>query len=49
MPLAEMGERGRHWMAADFSWDKCASEMIAQYKSMLTQRGDRRLAAAHQS
>ncbi len=48
MPIAEMGERGRRWMAADFSWDKCASEMIALYKSMLAQRTDRRLAAAHQ-
>ncbi len=48
MPLAEMGERGRRWMAADFSWDKCASEMIALYKSMLTHHGERRLSAAHQ-
>jgi glycosyltransferase involved in cell wall biosynthesis len=48
MPLAEMGERGRRWMAADFSWDKCASEMIALYKSMLTRSGERRPAAAHQ-
>jgi glycosyltransferase involved in cell wall biosynthesis len=48
MPVAEMGERGRRWMAADFSWEKCASEMIALYKSMLAQHGDRRLAAAHQ-
>jgi glycosyltransferase involved in cell wall biosynthesis len=49
MPLAEMGERGRRWMTAEFSWDKCASEMIALYKNMLAQQGDRRLAAAHQS
>jgi len=48
MPVAEMGERGRRWMAADFSWEKCASEMIALYKSMLTRHGDRRLAAAQQ-
>ena len=48
MPIAEMGERGRRWMAADFSWEKCASEMIALYKSMLAQHGDARLAAAHQ-
>jgi glycosyltransferase involved in cell wall biosynthesis len=48
MPIAEMGERGRRWMAADFSWEKCASEMIALYKGMLTHRTDRRLAAAHQ-
>jgi glycosyltransferase involved in cell wall biosynthesis len=48
MPVAEMGARGRRWMAADFPWEKSASEMIALYKSMLTQRTDRRLAAAHQ-
>ncbi len=48
MSVAEMGERGRRWMAADFSWEKCASEMIALYKSMLTRHGDRRLAAEEQ-
>ena len=49
MPIAEMGERGRRWMAADFSWEKCASEMIALYKNLLTQSGERRLATAHQT
>jgi glycosyltransferase involved in cell wall biosynthesis len=48
MPIAEMGERGRRWMAADFSWEKCASEMIALYRSILTQSSDRHLATAHQ-
>lgn len=48
MPIAEMGARGRRWMAADFSWDKCASEMVALYKKMLMEHGDRRIAAAHQ-
>jgi glycosyltransferase involved in cell wall biosynthesis len=48
MPVAEMGERGRPWMAADFSWEKCASEMIALYKSVLTHSSDRHLATAHQ-
>ena len=48
MPIAEMGERGRRWMAADYSWEKCASEMMALYKNILRQSGDRRLAAAHQ-
>jgi glycosyltransferase involved in cell wall biosynthesis len=48
MPVAEMGERGRRWMATDFSWEKCASEMIALYKNLLAHRGERRLAAAHQ-
>ncbi len=48
MPLAEMGERGRRWMAADFSWEKCASEMIALYKNLVAQNGEQRLAAAHQ-
>jgi glycosyltransferase involved in cell wall biosynthesis len=41
MPVAEMGERGRRWMAANFSWDKCALEMLALYKDLLAQRGDR--------
>jgi glycosyltransferase involved in cell wall biosynthesis len=48
MPIAEIGERGRRWMAADFSWEKCASEMIALYKTLLTQSSDRTLATAHQ-
>jgi len=48
MPLAEMGSRGRHWMAAEFSWEKCASEMMQLYKTLLSQRADRRLAAAPQ-
>jgi len=48
MPLAEMGDRGRRWMAADFSWEKCASEMIALYKNLVAQSGEQRLAAAHQ-
>ncbi|MFZ0677699.1 glycosyltransferase [Candidatus Binatus sp.] len=49
MPVAEMGERGRRWMTADFSWEKCASEMIALYRNILTHSSDRRLAAAHQT
>ena len=48
MPVAEMGERGRRWMAADFSWEKCASEMIALYKNLVAQSGERQLATAHQ-
>jgi glycosyltransferase involved in cell wall biosynthesis len=48
MPTAEMGERGRRWMAADFSWEKCATEMIALYRNILTQSSDRHLATAHQ-
>jgi glycosyltransferase involved in cell wall biosynthesis len=48
MPVAEMGEHGRRWMAADFSWEKCASEMIALYKNLVAQSAEQRLAAAHQ-
>jgi glycosyltransferase involved in cell wall biosynthesis len=48
MPIEEMGERGRRWMAADYSWEKCASEMIALYKNLLAQSDERRLTAAHQ-
>jgi glycosyltransferase involved in cell wall biosynthesis len=49
MPIAEMGERGRRWMAADYSWEKCASEMIALYRTLLTRSDGRRLSAAHQT
>jgi glycosyltransferase involved in cell wall biosynthesis len=49
MPIAEMGERGRRWTAKDFSWEKCASEMLALYKNLLAQSADRQLAPAHQS
>ena len=47
MPIVEMGERGRRWMAAEFSWEKCASEMMTLYKSMIAQQDDRRVAAAY--
>jgi glycosyltransferase involved in cell wall biosynthesis len=49
MPIAEMGERGRRWMAADYSWEKCASEMITLYKNLLTRSGGWRLSAARRS
>lgn len=49
MPVAEMGQRGRRWMAEDFSWEKCASAMIALYNNVLARRIEGRLAAAHQS
>jgi glycosyltransferase involved in cell wall biosynthesis len=48
MPIAEMGERGRRWMAADYSWERCASEMMILYRSKVAPRDDRRLAAEHQ-
>jgi glycosyltransferase involved in cell wall biosynthesis len=38
MPIAEMGARGRRWMAADFSWEKSASEMLALYKNLIAHR-----------
>ncbi len=41
MPVAEMGERGRRWMAASFSWDQCALEMLALYKDLLARPGHR--------
>lgn len=34
MPLAEMGGRGRAWMAREFSWDGRAAEMIRVYQTM---------------
>jgi glycosyltransferase involved in cell wall biosynthesis len=35
MPLAAMGEKGRAWMASEFSWQKRGSEMLACYKRLL--------------
>lgn len=45
MPLDEMGERGRRWMAERYSWDRCAAEMMELYKSIAAQP-ERALAAA---
>jgi len=36
MPLEEMGERGRDWMAAEFSWDAAAREVCNTYAVMLS-------------
>lgn len=30
--LKQMGERGRSWMARDFSWDRIGAEMLAVYQ-----------------
>jgi glycosyltransferase involved in cell wall biosynthesis len=46
MAVADMGERGRHWMATDFSWEGAASQMIALYQHMLPHSAERTLAAA---
>jgi glycosyltransferase involved in cell wall biosynthesis len=35
MPLTEMGERGRRWMAEDFAWPQCARKLIACYRALL--------------
>jgi glycosyltransferase involved in cell wall biosynthesis len=35
MPLEEMGQRGREWMAAEFSWDAIAREVCNTYAVML--------------
>jgi glycosyltransferase involved in cell wall biosynthesis len=48
MPIVEMGERGHRWMASEFSWQKCASEMISWYRGLIASCADRRFAAAHQ-
>ncbi len=36
MPLEEMGERGREWMAAEFSWEAAAREVCNTYSVMLS-------------
>jgi len=35
MPLREMGQRGREWMAKEFSWPLIAEKMTDLYKSLL--------------
>lgn len=35
LPLAEMGARGRAWVAEAFGWDRVAAEMIATYARLL--------------
>lgn len=32
MPLIDMGEKGRAWMKAEFSWDRVAARMIQLYE-----------------
>lgn len=34
-PLQEMGERGRRWMIAEYSWPAIAQQMFALYSSLL--------------
>jgi glycosyltransferase involved in cell wall biosynthesis len=36
MPLREMGERGRAWVAREFTWDRVAEETIALYRRVAT-------------
>lgn len=38
MPVAEMGMRGRRWMAERFTWPICAAEMLALYTEILARR-----------
>lgn len=35
MPLRPMGEKGRAWMQAEFSWDTLAARTVAVYQNML--------------
>jgi glycosyltransferase involved in cell wall biosynthesis len=35
LPRREFGQRGREWMAKEFSWDQRTSEMIALYNQVL--------------
>lgn len=35
MPLRVMGQRGREWMANEFSWDRQAVEMLALYQRLI--------------
>lgn len=37
--LAAMGERGRAWMASEFSWRNVAENMVAAYETALSDTG----------
>jgi glycosyltransferase involved in cell wall biosynthesis len=36
MPLEQMGQRGREWMSADFTWDAAARKVCNAYFTMLS-------------
>jgi glycosyltransferase involved in cell wall biosynthesis len=36
MPLEQMGQRGREWMSAEFTWDSAAREVCDAYSMMLS-------------
>jgi glycosyltransferase involved in cell wall biosynthesis len=36
MPLREMGQRGRDWMAREYSWDLMAKRTMELYSSILS-------------
>jgi glycosyltransferase involved in cell wall biosynthesis len=35
LPLQEMGQRGREWMAKEFSWQSLSGEMLAAYRECI--------------
>jgi hypothetical protein len=35
MPLREMGQRGRAWMQAEFSWESISKNMLGLYRKCL--------------
>lgn len=37
-PLAEMGRRGWEWMAAEYSWEAVAKQMMGVYRSLVTKQ-----------
>ena len=36
--LCEMGMRGREWMKRDFSWSRIASNMLVEYKKLISRK-----------
>jgi glycosyltransferase involved in cell wall biosynthesis len=42
MPLVEMGERGRKWMQAEFSWPSVSKAMLDLYEEALTRSTTKR-------
>lgn len=41
MPLSEMGQRGRDWMSAEYSWESVADQMADVYRRLLANRNNR--------
>lgn len=41
LPVRQMGRNGRSWMMQEFSWRQRATDMVANYQTLLADRSDR--------